>query len=90
MKPKPYLGLYEKLSREGLEDGLCVAIRDEISHYDKEIFRAVFKPTLEEALEYHINDMYWGSESMNQENGIFTPTRQTMLLLMAAMEGELV
>ena len=70
-------------------DGLCRTVRD--LGLDMEMFN-LFEPTKEDndwlTWEEH-SKTYWGSGTKDPAFGKFTPLRQTIILFMAAMKGEL-
>jgi hypothetical protein len=88
-----YLNLYKTIKTRGKLQGgfgLCREIADEMGYGAVDRFKHTFKPTMEEIVVYGVNEDYWGSENrFDVQAGILNPTRETMLLLMAAYEGEL-
>lgn len=70
--------------------GLCSA-----SHWgkiDNNLLNKYFKPNEceKQKLRKEGKDYaYWGSDSKNERRGVFTPLRQTIVLFMAAIKGEL-
>lgn len=91
-KPGKYLAFYMKCSRirKMSEAGLCHvfnAYRPE----DYPEFK-IISPTKKEKqqlCENGFNQTWWGSESYFPEHYKFTPLRQTLVLLMAALNNEL-
>jgi hypothetical protein len=102
MKDTPFLDFYERCMELGAKmpyNGLCICFSDYycIGYID------LFAPTLEDRHEYR-NEIfddtnrdldsplgyYWGSESKESpSNYVFTETRQNVILLCAALNGEL-
>lgn len=92
MKKKKYLEFYEQcMNNSGMMSapGLC----DALGAFNPVL--QLFEPTDENRTELQRKDLstwYWGS-GMRYDNpnraGTFTPLRQTIVLFMAAMEGEL-
>lgn len=89
MKKKKYLPLYEFLVKHGSltgPHGLCNEFH--INGLDWKEFEDLFKPPNDIDRLYH--HFYWGSGSFQyQALGEFTPLRQNILLLMAALNDEL-
>jgi hypothetical protein len=91
MKKKKYLPLYKELCVTGGlsgDYGLCGELSDRGLHEEKTHLRDLFHPPFE--IDMNITHLYWGSgDDQNRLTGVFTPMRQNILLLMAAMNGEL-
>jgi hypothetical protein len=91
MKSKtPYLDLYMKWMREGEMPtwGLCGSLGFTGLYGDLDIFEPT-KEDYDRIGEEDKNIIFWGSDSPDIEKHIFTPLRQNIVLLMAAMNGEL-
>lgn len=89
MKKQKYLPLYEFLVERGSlteKHGLCNELF--VHGLDWKEVNDIFHPPIHiDKLHYHF---YWGSGSLQyQRLGEFTPLRQNILLLMAALNGEL-
>lgn len=93
-EPK-YLKLYKEWMEAGKmpEPGLCAKFSDvfgwtlkKYPHFD------LIKPDDREKIRLDINGLapsYWGSDSSQELKYIFTPLRQNLVLLMAALNNEL-
>lgn len=84
-----YIEFYEQCMATGKmpDSGLCFALPPELNG---EILDMV-KPTIEdrEVLRNEGSPVnYWGNESYANRLSSFTPLRQTLVLLMAAIAGE--
>lgn len=90
-KPGKYLAFYMECSRRRKMKytGLCHAFKDHME-MDYPEFELI-KPTDEERARLwpEFNPTWWGSGTEWQELHKFTPLRQTLVLLMAALNNEL-
>jgi len=81
-----YLKYYKDWASKGrVPDGLCLIFED-----DKRF--KLIEPNFDELHTLRVSNspaMYWGRESFTQGIYDFTPLRQNIVLLMAAMAGEL-
>lgn len=89
-KQKPYLELYKKCFELGrLPDfGLCSCISNRIGYGNAMEFEHLFNPLFKSIIK-PISNRYWGADDYDDILCDFGPTRQNMLLLMAAMNDEL-
>lgn len=89
MKKKKYLPLYERLIKSGrlhYGSGLCHEFKRD--GLDWQELREIFEPP--QSIDRHISHFFWGSGSNQKELcGVLTPMRQNIVLLMAALNGEL-
>ena len=77
-------------SRNGYYGGLCNAAN--WKKINGKMLKRYFKPTYEESCQLSRegkSSVFWGSGSGCEKIGIFTPLRQTIVLLMAAINEEL-
>lgn len=88
MKKKKYLPLYKEWMERGSlpKGGLCCCFE-----YDDRAYNLlmIFHPTEEECSEYGHGIGWWGRVRYVEGITEFTDTRQNIVLLMAAMNGEL-
>lgn len=89
-KQKPYLELYKKCCKLGRlpDHGLCSCIYIEIGRGNGIEFKYLFNPLFNSNIK-PISKFYWGADDYYNLLFDFGPTRQNMLLLMAAMNDEL-
>lgn len=85
-----YMELYNQCMKTGKmpENGLCNALPKVL----KGKYFELIKPTDEDFISLLINGepgIFWGRESMNYRTNDFTHLRQTLVLLMAALNNEL-
>lgn len=90
-KNKQHLDFYKKCAQTGFMPvmGLCGAASHNLINGQ---LLDLFRPTKEDRLQLIAGRMpcgYWGRESFYIEHGTFTPRRQTIVLLMAAINNEL-
>jgi hypothetical protein len=78
-----------------MRDGLCNLVRENSSEKYHEVV-SLFRPNIEDIVSLRenfkiaVNRIYWGGDEYGNANMYeLTPTRQNILLLMAAMNGEL-
>ena len=89
--PKKYLDYYKEWMEKGElpEPGLCASLPNRLQRLEP--FMTV-KPTINEQLDLYythkFNNAYWGSNSSGAKGHVFTPLRQTILLLCAAINDE--
>jgi hypothetical protein len=96
MRKKKYLDFYKKCmetgsmpksSLNGMNNGLCGNFGEKVME--------IFEPTIENCREYNVVSWgYWAADRKVDENPDywctgFGPTRQNIVLLLAAMNGEL-
>lgn len=102
MKDKKYLKNYNDwLVKFPSQYGLCYAWYFEISHNynDSGWFFKKYHPLLdlvsptvddlEELCKLGLDTCHWGSDSKSKMEGVFTPLRQNIVLLLACLNGEL-
>jgi hypothetical protein len=100
-KPTLFLDLYKKCMITGhleYENGLCGEIKRILDGYDGlKVFTYIFdlviprKREREELIKEGFCPIYWGSglpDNSEGEDTLFTPLRQTLILLCAALNGE--
>lgn len=91
MKKKIYLPIYKELVKKGgmsKEFGLCGEFVHRGMTAEKRMLNDLFWPPQE--IDFLISHFHWGSGDFNSPRaGQFTPMRQNILLLMAAIAGEL-
>lgn len=86
---KGYLYYYNKWMETGKipAEGLCMSLPEHL--VDNELFEMI-KPTIDDKLELLMDYspvLYWGAEYYNMSY-ILTPRRQTILILLAILNGE--
>ena len=93
-KNKPhYLKLYYEWMETGLPHGrgLCLEFENEYDLYSSDLLDEI-SPTendLNKLVKSGLNPLHWGSNDAHGLYGIFTPLRQNIVLLMAALNNEL-
>lgn len=93
---KKYLTLYYRwmIVGEIPSDGLCFSLNDPFSDKQDQLLE-FFVPTPEEydTNGYRLWQCFWAADGVSQRDPLqlckFTPLRQNIVLLMAAMNGEL-
>lgn len=90
-KPK-YLKYYREWMKAGRMpyEGLCSTLFDDLSKGFSE-FYTIFPTSkdLSRLKKKGLSWIYWGSDSGDWQEFVFTPLRQNLVLLMAALNNEL-
>lgn len=87
---KKYLDLYYEWMEKGMStSGLCGYFDQDPAGYEYK-FPAEFR-LIYDSVPRHLVGGYWGAENPTDlfQCSVFTPLRQNIVLLMAAMNGEL-